>query len=268
MTNSNYLINGKWDWVQFVKNIRNIPTHVIVEHLNSIKPLGKPPYIGEDAGLYGLVLMALRGGPIVQYVIPDVLARSFDDGPLPLDIPLKQIVGMPFSPMAIASKENPNIYRVVHTHENGVLNVISNKGIGVIDLNRTVRELMDIGFGKFSSGMVSALMYITHSGDSFHNTVSETKGGKRERNKPRQTVIRGEVGGKFVTALKKYEKQQESEFESRPHGSPKPHIRSGHFHLYWTGKGRTVPKVQFLHPCLVNADSVGPDVEIDRRVSV
>lgn len=33
-----------------------------------------------------------------------------------------------------------------------------------------------------------------------------------------------------------------------------PHWRRAHWHLYWTGKGRTVPKHNWIQPVLVNAD--------------
>ena len=42
-------------------------------------------------------------------------------------------------------------------------------------------------------------------------------------------------------------------------GAKKPHVRKAHWHTYWTGKGRAVPKVNWLHPMLINthtADSI------------
>lgn len=33
--------------------------------------------------------------------------------------------------------------------------------------------------------------------------------------------------------------------------SPAPHVRRGHYHLYWTGPGRQEPQVRWLHPMLV-----------------
>lgn len=32
------------------------------------------------------------------------------------------------------------------------------------------------------------------------------------------------------------------------------HLRRGHFHLYWTGKGRKVPRINFVAPTLVGGD--------------
>ena len=48
-----------------------------------------------------------------------------------------------------------------------------------------------------------------------------------------------------------YEKDGESE-NTGNHMSP--HIRSGHWQTYWTGKGRTVPVQKFVKECFVNCD--------------
>lgn len=34
----------------------------------------------------------------------------------------------------------------------------------------------------------------------------------------------------------------------------RPHVRKAHWHLYWTGPGRTIPKVNWIAPCLINAN--------------
>lgn len=34
----------------------------------------------------------------------------------------------------------------------------------------------------------------------------------------------------------------------------RPHIRRAHWHLYWTGQGRTVPRVKWISPMFINAD--------------
>jgi len=39
------------------------------------------------------------------------------------------------------------------------------------------------------------------------------------------------------------------------HARPKPHVRAGHWHLYWCGEGGRTPRVRYLAPCLVNAAS-------------
>lgn len=40
----------------------------------------------------------------------------------------------------------------------------------------------------------------------------------------------------------------------------RPHVRRGHWHLYWTGKGRQIPVVRYLPPTVVAQDRDGPVV--------
>lgn len=47
-----------------------------------------------------------------------------------------------------------------------------------------------------------------------------------------------------------------AEWKGGAHASPRPHVRRGHWHLYWTGTGKAVPKVCFVHPCLVNVHAL------------
>ncbi len=48
---------------------------------------------------------------------------------------------------------------------------------------------------------------------------------------------------------------QKNEHQGGTHARPRPHLRRAHWHLYWTGERGSVPKVLFVHPCLVNAAS-------------
>lgn len=38
------------------------------------------------------------------------------------------------------------------------------------------------------------------------------------------------------------------------HGKIQPHIRSAHWHTYWTGKGKNIPKLKWIDPIFVNKD--------------
>lgn len=108
------------------------------------------------------------------------------------------------------------------------------------------------------------ILYIT--GGDVVETHMNPPTGKRARNIPnwrKLPIIHGVVGGKFNSALRRH---IQAEPQGGTHASPRPHLRAGHWHLYWTGKGRETPKVKFLHPCLVNATEVGSDVEIGRKV--
>ena len=46
--------------------------------------------------------------------------------------------------------------------------------------------------------------------------------------------------------------------EGVPHTTYRPHMRRAHWHLYWTGQGRTIPRVKWISPIFVNA--TGNDV--------
>ncbi|MCD0159692.1 hypothetical protein IHN63_00065 [Deinococcus sp. 6YEL10] len=63
-----------------------------------------------------------------------------------------------------------------------------------------------------------------------------------------------EVGFRFGGAIRKWREQQaRPPSDTSGLGLPRaPHVRRGHFHLYRTGKGRTIPKLKWLHPILVN----------------
>lgn len=123
--------------------------------------------------------------------------------------------------------------------------------------------------------VVKVALFLSATNDYEDVDVPPIGGGKKNRNKPdfmKQPATRRIIGGKFVSALNRYRKTRSTgAATSITHGDTKPHLRAGHWHLYWTGKGSKtgtgpkIPKVQWLHPCLVNADEVG-EVEIQRTI--
>ena len=210
--------------------------------------------------------------PVVEYTIPHRLRLEFAKSTFPLDVHLRELFYLPFPVVAFSTAENRENFWIFVGDPNGSIAVIDAKCMAVLPPDMTVRQLIEEQDGPSELGNameILATMCYLRGGD--HREVPiPAKKGKKYRNRMTFNTIRGEVGGKFVSALRRYEAQQEA--APRPHGSPRPHLRAGHFALYWTGKGsRTgtgprVPKIQFIHPCLVNADSVGPDVEIRRVV--
>lgn len=46
--------------------------------------------------------------------------------------------------------------------------------------------------------------------------------------------------------------------------SPRPHMRRAHWHLYWTGPGRTIPRVKWLAPIFVRGGRDAPPVVTHR----
>lgn len=60
-----------------------------------------------------------------------------------------------------------------------------------------------------------------------------------------------------------YEKDGES--ENTDNHMP-PHIRSGHWQTYWTGKGRTVPVQKFVKECFVNCEDASKLPTVGRKI--
>ena len=89
---------------------------------------------------------------------------------------------------------------------------------------------------------------------------------------PEASPQRIEVGWRLGAALR--EARQAQSTASGVGRSPQPHIRRGHWHLYWTGEGsrkdpfRAVPKVRWLEPTLVGAKRLeGELLAVVRKVS-
>lgn len=61
------------------------------------------------------------------------------------------------------------------------------------------------------------------------------------------------IVGKHVGAAIR-EARDGNVIESNAHNSPAPHIRSGHYAIYWTGEGRRIPVVKWLAPIFVGRD--------------
>lgn len=51
-----------------------------------------------------------------------------------------------------------------------------------------------------------------------------------------------------------------SEPGSGTHASPRPHMRRAHWHLYWTGAGRAVPRVKWIAPVFVRGEGADTPV--------
>ena len=60
-----------------------------------------------------------------------------------------------------------------------------------------------------------------------------------------------------------YEKDGES--DNTDNRMP-PHIRSGHWQTYWTGKGRTVPVQKFVKECFVNCEDASKLPTVGRKI--
>lgn len=73
-----------------------------------------------------------------------------------------------------------------------------------------------------------------------------------------------EVGTRIGSAIRK-SRQQRYLYDDSEHGSTRhnrPHVRRAHWHLYWTGSGRAIPKVKWVSAIFVNASDGEPTTTI------
>lgn len=59
---------------------------------------------------------------------------------------------------------------------------------------------------------------------------------------------------------------REHETSDEPEYHVQPHIRTGHWHTYWTGKGRTVPIQKFVKETFVNCDDATKLPTVGRKI--
>lgn len=65
-----------------------------------------------------------------------------------------------------------------------------------------------------------------------------------------------EVGAYLGSVLRQESGERRETGSESGAGSPKrPHVRRAHWHLYWTGEGRTVPRVKWVMPTFIHADA-------------
>lgn len=73
------------------------------------------------------------------------------------------------------------------------------------------------------------------------------------------------LGTKFGSALRGYKAMEavgEDDYRT-PEGQrgKRPHVRSAHAHLFWTGPGRIIPKIRYLPPIAIKGASVPEEAE-------
>lgn len=220
--------------------------------------------------IYWSVKLALQN-PVVEYQIDANLADSLVLSELPKEsITIGEAFALPYQVISIRKTTDPKHGYMLYAIDGPDLIAISGDGHAQCSplaqpMGEIYPTLKRVDTTEFRT-QLGILMYLTHGDDIQEDRFIRGGSSKKNRNRDGNLeVIRGMVGGKFASALKRWQRTKEGGGDGT-HASPRPHCRAGHWHLYWTGKGRTIPKVQFLHPCLVNADSVG-DVEIQRTVS-
>jgi hypothetical protein len=76
------------------------------------------------------------------------------------------------------------------------------------------------------------------------------------------------VGKSFTRAIERWEIEQANERGELTGRTVRPHTRRAHAHLYWTGEGRTSPRVRFLLPVSVKGDKLVEEPQVPSVTSV
>lgn len=109
---------------------------------------------------------------------------------------------------------------------------------------------------------VQALLYLcAQNADLTRTSPAPSTAGHNARNAkqakklPVQSWSVGvRVGQTIKTNRQRYERTGTGT-QHGTHARPRPHLRSGHWSHYWTGKGRTEKVLRWIEPVYINADS-------------
>jgi hypothetical protein len=77
-----------------------------------------------------------------------------------------------------------------------------------------------------------------------------------------------QVGSSFTRAIERWEIEHRNDPDLATGRTVRPHMRRAHSHLYWTGKGREIPRVRFLLPISVTGGKLieEPERPIETKV--
>jgi hypothetical protein len=84
--------------------------------------------------------------------------------------------------------------------------------------------------------------------------------GKNRNNAKVESFLRGR--GESVIKVNSEKRSSTSDGDGGSGASPASHWRRGHWHLYWTGPGRTIPRANWVKPIWVNAKAVADDAVV------
>ena len=104
--------------------------------------------------------------------------------------------------------------------------------------------------------MFNLLMYLAQPKVEILKKSSGIKERKNNKSFYNITYDENEVGYKLGNAIRNYRVRYLSESTNHKTGGvKKPHLRCGHFHHYWTGKGRTDLVVKYVEPTFIKGGS-------------
>lgn len=106
--------------------------------------------------------------------------------------------------------------------------------------------------------LLGALLYLC-STTIDAEVIPKKAAAKIGRGLVRKPIRFTRVGWKLGPALTRYRKEIKHERQYGPVSVQPPHQRRAHFQVYWTGKGRTVPKLYFIPPVWINRHLLDTD---------
>lgn len=194
-----------------------------------------------------------QDGPIVISACYDLLTGQEATGQL--ELRLQWLYENRWRPLAILYNDAPTMSAALEQAQ----------AAGVERAEKIVGVPMDVG-ASFRSELarlaVILLLYLSGEPDvvrTVHPGAKPERDARmRRRNPERWADIREptvwDVGVAYRKALERWEIEQAGESAAGSLGrSIRPHMRRAHSHLYWTGPGRTEPRVRFLLPIPVKA---------------
>ena len=136
--------------------------------------------------------------------------------------------------------------------------------------DQTIKEVLEtegVTNGEYVDSIVNSvvnlLMYLSQPKVEILKKLPNNRNQKNALPKNFYSVepTENEVGYHLGNAIRKYkyvyELREKKEYQG---GTKRPHMRQGHFHHYWAGKGRTQLIVKFVEPTFVLGGS--KDVEV------
>ena len=123
-------------------------------------------------------------------------------------------------------------------------------------LSFTRKDVPEEHTGKLLLFLLQAILYLSsEKPDTVENPKIKVSnaGKKKEQSAP---VTLTDVGVRYGTVIRKGKKQAKTRYiQAEPTGrrrTMKSHVRSAHWHHYWTGKGRTNLTVKWIPPVFVS----------------
>lgn len=199
-------------------------------------------------------------GSIVVSACYDLLTGQ--EGTGKIELRLQWLHEHRWVPLAILYNDAPTVSAALEQAQAATLDAVRKIQSTAIDVGAPFRS-------DLARMAVILLLYLSGEPDLVRRVHSGTKPERdarmRRKDPERWTDIREptvwDVGVEYRKALERWEIEREREIAAHSSDrSVRPHMRRAHAHLYWTGPGRTEPRVRFLLPIAVKGKQVEEEV--------